>query len=102
MQGDEIARLLGALPKKTRFGEHLGVRNWDATPEVAAPTGLALDLLTRSKDAPLSRQTRAALEDPCQWLFLYTETTGLSGGTGTYAFLVGIGWWDGGGLQVEQ
>jgi uncharacterized protein YprB with RNaseH-like and TPR domain len=40
--------------------------------------------------------------DPEQWLFLDTETTGLAGGTGTYAFLVGLAWWDAGGLQVEQ
>jgi hypothetical protein len=42
------------------------------------------------------------LEDPEKWLFLDTETTGLSGGTGTYAFLIGLAWWDTGGLQVEQ
>jgi uncharacterized protein YprB with RNaseH-like and TPR domain len=40
--------------------------------------------------------------DPEKWLFLDTETTGLAGGTGTYAFMVGIAWWDAGGLQVEQ
>jgi uncharacterized protein YprB with RNaseH-like and TPR domain len=28
--------------------------------------------------------------DPCKLLFLDTETTGLSGGTGTYVFLVGV------------
>jgi tetratricopeptide (TPR) repeat protein len=26
----------------------------------------------------------------------------LAGGTGTYAFLIGLAWWDAGGLQVEQ
>jgi uncharacterized protein YprB with RNaseH-like and TPR domain len=31
-----------------------------------------------------------------------TETTGLSGGTGTYAFLVGVGSWLPTGFQVEQ
>jgi uncharacterized protein YprB with RNaseH-like and TPR domain len=41
-------------------------------------------------------------EDPTQWLFLDTETTGLAGGSGTYAFLVGVAWWESGGLQVEQ
>jgi hypothetical protein len=50
----------------------------------------------------VSRKTRAALEDPEKWLFLDTETTGLAGGTGTYAFLIGLAWWDAGGLQVEQ
>jgi uncharacterized protein len=34
--------------------------------------------------------------------FLDTETTGLSGGTGTYAFLVGIGSWRPSGFFVEQ
>jgi uncharacterized protein YprB with RNaseH-like and TPR domain len=40
--------------------------------------------------------------DPEQWLFLDTETTGLAGGSGTYAFLVGVAWWEGGGLEIEQ
>jgi hypothetical protein len=40
--------------------------------------------------------------DPQQWLFLDTETTGLAGGTGTHAFLVGLAWWEGGGIQTEQ
>ncbi len=36
-------------------------------------------------------------------LYLDTETTGLQGGTGTVAFLVGLGYWVGeGGLVVEQ
>ena len=42
------------------------------------------------------------IADPEQWLFLDTETTGLAGGSGTYAFLVGVAWWDGGGLEIEQ
>jgi uncharacterized protein YprB with RNaseH-like and TPR domain len=40
--------------------------------------------------------------DPSRILFLDTETTGLSGGTGTYAFLVGVGSWGPEGFQVEQ
>src|SRR5208337_715470 len=50
----------------------------------------------------ISRRARAAVQNPEKWLFLDTETTGLAGGTGTYAFLVGLAWWDAGGLQVEQ
>ena len=42
------------------------------------------------------------VQDPQNWLFLDTETTGISGGTGTYAFLIGIAWWEAGGLQIEQ
>jgi uncharacterized protein YprB with RNaseH-like and TPR domain len=35
-------------------------------------------------------------------LFVDTETTGLSGGTGTLAFLVGVAWWEGSELVVRQ
>jgi hypothetical protein len=40
--------------------------------------------------------------DPRRALFLDTETTGLAGGTGTVAFLVGLAWWEGGSLVLEQ
>ena len=42
------------------------------------------------------RPTRADL------LFLDTETTGLAGGTGTLAFLVGLAWWEQGRLLHRQ
>lgn len=40
--------------------------------------------------------------DPRSVIFLDTETTGLSGGTGTVAFLVGVGRWSSSGFTVEQ
>jgi hypothetical protein len=40
--------------------------------------------------------------DPRQLLYLDTETTGLAGGTGTYAFLVGVGFFDGDHFEVRQ
>src|SRR5258706_3463497 len=111
---DSLSRLLGAGIARNHYGEHLAIRNWFSTPEFAEPSRVALELLTKgtsSKRADLKvghykkdaeSHTRAALEDPEKWLFLDTETTGLAGGTGTYAFLVGLAWWDAGGLQVEQ
>jgi uncharacterized protein len=41
---------------------------------------------------------------PCRdrLLFVDLETTGLVGGAGTYAFLVGCGWFDGGSFRVRQ
>ena len=101
-EDDAIAQLLGAGAAKNRFGKHLAVRNWFSTPESAEPSPVALDLLSRTSNESLSRKTRAALQDPAKWLFLDTETTGLAGGTGTYAFLIGLAWWDAGGLQMEQ
>jgi uncharacterized protein len=101
-EDDAVGRILGAGIAKNHFGEHLAIRNWFSTPEFQDASSLALELLSRTRDESLSRKTRAALEDPAKWLFLDTETTGLAGGTGTYAFLVGLAWWDAGGLQAEQ
>ena len=99
---DVLGRLLGAGVATNHFGEHLAIRNWFSTPEFIDPSSTTLELLSRTRDESLTRQTRAALEDPERWLFLDTETTGLAGGTGTYAFLIGLAWWDAGGLQVVQ
>lgn len=101
-EDDALGRLLGAGVASNHFGEHLAIRNWFSTPEFAEPSSTTLELLSRTRDELVSRKTRAALEDPEKWLFLDTETTGLAGGTGTYAFLIGLAWWDAGGLQVEQ
>jgi len=99
---DDLSRLLGAEIASNRCGEHLCVRNWFSSPEFAEASAVTLELLSRSRDASLTKRTRDALGDPAKWLFLDTETTGLAGGTGTYAFLVGLAWWDAGGLQAEQ
>jgi len=112
---DSLSRLLGAGIARNHFGEHLAIRNWFSTPEYAEPSPVALELLTKATSVrrpglklghcradAASRQARTALENPEKWLFLDTETTGLAGGTGTYAFLVGLAWWDSGGLEVEQ
>ena len=40
--------------------------------------------------------------DPARWAFLDTETTGLAGGSGTYAFLVGVGRITPDGFRVRQ
>jgi hypothetical protein len=40
--------------------------------------------------------------EPQRWAFLDTETTGLAGGTGTYAFLVGVGRITADGFRLKQ
>jgi hypothetical protein len=99
---DPISQLLGGGIGRNHYGDHLAIRNWFSTPEFMEPSPVALDLLSRTRDESISRRTRGALENPEKWLFLDTETTGLAGGTGTYAFLIGLAWWDAGGLQAEQ
>lgn len=53
----------------------------------------------------LSEMSGAAIgfaPPPTRWAFLDTETTGLAGGTGTYCFLIGIGWIEGRDFHVQQ
>ena len=97
---DRLAQLLGARVRRNHFGEHLSLEQWYATPEVCAPDARSLSLLM--PQGPNAGEFLDFAADPENWLFLDTETTGLAGGTGTYPFLVGIAWWDAGGLQVEQ
>jgi uncharacterized protein len=99
---DSLSRLLGAGIATNRYGQHVLVRNWFSSPEYRDISEVSLELLSRGRDGTLSKQMRAALADSSKWLFLDTETTGLAGGTGTYAFLIGLAWWDAGALQVEQ
>src|SRR5205814_980484 len=99
---DFLCQLLGAAIATNRYGEHVCVRNWFSSPALTEPAEVTLRLLARSRDDTLSKRMQVALSDPEKWLFLDTETTGLSGGTGTCAFLVGLAWWGAGGLQGEQ
>jgi len=99
-ESDRLARLLGAQIRRNHFGEHLSLEQWYASPEMCSPDSLSLSLLLPQE--PDVREVLKSAADPRQWLFLDTETTGLAGGTGTYAFLVGIAWWEASGLQVEQ
>jgi uncharacterized protein YprB with RNaseH-like and TPR domain len=49
-----------------------------------------------------ARQPRLSELDLTRFLFLDTETTGLAGGTGTYAFLVGVGYHTEDGFRLLQ
>jgi uncharacterized protein len=64
------------------------------------PLAQALALSPRARHL-LARGAADQL-DPRRALFLDTETTGLSGGTGTYAFLVGVAYFDGPRLVLRQ
>jgi uncharacterized protein YprB with RNaseH-like and TPR domain len=50
----------------------------------------------------LSKDERLKELDFRKALFLDTETTGLTGGTGTFAFLVGLGFFEGDGFLIHQ
>lgn len=95
----ELTELLGGQNKENRFGSHLFVRTDfpQGGPGNSSPPRISsrsLRLLAAPGDDSVA--------DPDRWVFLDTETTGLAGGTGTYAFLIGIGWWEQGSFIVEQ
>lgn len=52
--------------------------------------------------AEWARDARLLEVDPEQFLFIDTETTGLAGGTGTYAFLIGVGRLEAGQFKLTQ
>jgi uncharacterized protein len=106
---ERLAELLGAAPLRNEFGEHLALRKWfsDVADDVKTDCsplghGMAEERLDASALRLLLPEASEEAANPRQWLFLDTETTGIMGGSGTYAFMVGIAWWDAGGLEVEQ
>ncbi|HQF62625.1 MAG TPA: ribonuclease H-like domain-containing protein [Anaerolineaceae bacterium] len=61
---------------------------------LGSPTILQPEILTQwARTKPIN---------PEGLIFLDTETTGLAGGTGTFAFLVGLGWWSDQGFELQQ
>jgi uncharacterized protein YprB with RNaseH-like and TPR domain len=52
--------------------------------------------------ALLANEPSIACLNSSDALFLDTETTGLAGGTGTMAFLIGLGWFEDGQFHIRQ
>ncbi|NLV32448.1 MAG: ribonuclease H-like domain-containing protein [Acidobacteria bacterium] len=91
---EELTSLLGGRMERNGRGSHFRVRRRFAGP--------AAEPLSPGAWRRLSPGSAPPPCDPAEWIFLDTETTGLSGGTGTCAFLVGVGWWEADGFSVEQ
>ena len=91
---ERLIRLLDGESVLNRLGEHVRVRRTLPQPSAKETVFGAL--------AVIAPDPVESIFDPGKWLFLDTETTGLAGGTGTYAFLVGLAWWDEDGFVVEQ
>lgn len=92
---------LGAEIARNRFGTYVAARQWCATPAMFEPDADTLKLLLHSRTASRHFRANHAL-NPEKWLFLDTEATGFIGGGGNLAFLIGLAWWDAGGIQIEQ
>lgn len=84
-------------------GEHLVLRRLHPASETYGGRLLS-ELLSVPGEALglLAREPAPGCVDPRRVAFLDTETTGLAGGTGTKAFLVGIAYFEADELHVEQ
>jgi len=93
LPGDEV---------ETEFGTHFEMeRTWAAhtfhgSADIGALSELPHDLLHAISDGIIPSAP------PESWAFLDTETTGLAGGSGTYAFLIGVGRITPSGFHVRQ
>jgi len=84
------------------FGEHFETERLFAAHRQhgSADIGALADLPHCLLDALSENEIPAA--GPERWAFLDTETTGLAGGSGTYAFLIGVGRITPAGFRIRQ
>jgi uncharacterized protein YprB with RNaseH-like and TPR domain len=101
-QSGFIEGLLSGELMETPFGKHFETEKLYAREErhgsydIADLNGFSPDLLEALSDGAIRRA------HPRSMAFLDTETTGLSGGSGTCAFLIGVGSIDEEGFRVRQ
>lgn len=96
-------KLLGATTVTTPFGEHLLVER--TYPSCYMHGNIELDLIFNISPEILkliAKNCDYADFDFSDTVFIDTETTGLAGGTGTLAFLTGVGFFEGNVFKVLQ
>src|SRR6478609_5492629 len=97
-----IEEFLSGEVVSTPLGEHFETeRIWErhrrhGSIDISDLFDLPEDLLEGLSEGGIPRA------HPVKWAFLDTETTGLAGGTGTYAFLIGVGAIDHTGFRLRQ
>jgi uncharacterized protein YprB with RNaseH-like and TPR domain len=97
-----IEELMSGQVVRTPLGEHFETEKlWDrgrrhGSLGIAELPDLPHDLLEALSGGEVSAAP------PSRWAFLDTETTGLAGGAGTYAFLIGVGSIEQDGFRLRQ
>jgi hypothetical protein len=97
-----VEEFLSGEVVRTPLGEHFETeRVWErhrrhGSVDISDLAELPEDLLDSLSEGEISGAR------PVKWAFLDTETTGLAGGTGTYAFLIGVGSIDASGFRLRQ
>src|SRR3954468_19682178 len=110
----QVGAVLGGVPVETPFGRCLAVdRRYEGdrwhgcirSGDCEVEDLRALAILDPSLDVSLTARGHTPagpLRTFTRAVFIDLETTGLSGGAGTVAFLVGLGFFDLGAFQVRQ
>src|ERR1700733_3429482 len=97
-----VEELMSGEVVRTSLGEHFEAEKLfeshrrHGSMDIANLHELPADLLDSLSDGAIGRA------HPTRWAFLDTETTGLAGGTGTYAFLIGVGSIEPAGFRLRQ
>jgi uncharacterized protein YprB with RNaseH-like and TPR domain len=97
-----IEELMSGEVVSTPHGEHFETEKlWErhrrhGSVDIADLAELPCDLLDSLSEGEIANAP------PGRWAFLDTETTGLAGGTGTYAFLIGVGAIEPAGFRLRQ
>jgi uncharacterized protein YprB with RNaseH-like and TPR domain len=97
-----IEELMTGEVVQTPHGEHFETEKlWErhrrhGSVDISDLAGLPEDLLGQLSSGAIARA------HPTRWAFLDTETTGLAGGTGTCAFLIGVGSIESAGFRLRQ
>ncbi len=100
--GRFIEEMLSGEVVRTPHGEHFETEKlWErhrrhGSVDISDLADLPEDLLEPLSAGAIPRA------HPTRWAFLDTETTGLAGGTGTYAFLAGVGSIEPAGFRLRQ
>src|ERR1039457_3930838 len=100
--GAYVQDLISGAVVSTPCGEHFETEKlWErhrrhGSMDISDLAELPEDLLAQLSDGAIGRA------HPTKWAFLDTETTGLAGGTGTYAFLIGVGSIEPAGFRLRQ
>lgn len=102
MHSDAIDKVLSGAVVQSHCGAHFETEKWFARWRRHGSVDIS-DLIELPPSL-LSAISGAAVADvaPERWAFLDTETTGLAAGSGTYAFLIGIGSIEKEGFRVRQ
>jgi uncharacterized protein YprB with RNaseH-like and TPR domain len=97
-----VEEYLSGHEVETEFGRHFETEKLYERHRRHGSIGICdLEQLPPHLLEPISNGTITAAP-PQTWAFLDTETTGLAGGSGTYAFLVGVGRIAADGFRVRQ